>query len=378
MPGAQTTTACPSTSMPRRPARPVSCVYSPGVTSTCASPFHLTSRSRTTVRAGMLMPRASVSVAKTAFTRPRTKHSSTVSLNAGTRPAWWAASPASRPSRHSQKPRTCRSSSGSEPVRRSMISAISARSDSSVSRSPESRHWWTAASQPLRLKTKVIAGSRPALSSRSTTSYRDGGRYRGRSEESRRRSPPPPQVSIRRSCSRTKRTSSGSTTEAPRSRVDCPRGVSPCSARVRRGPQGEQVEDPAADQHVLPQRHRPDLADHDPRVAADGHQPLAELLGVADRRRQRDEGDPLREVDDHLLPHRAAEPVGEVVHLVHDHVAEPVDGRRLGVEHVAQHLGGHHDHGGVAVDGVVAGQQPDLLLAVALDQVVVLLVATAP
>ena len=121
MPGAQTTTACPSTSMPRRPARPVSWVYSPGVTSTCASPFHLTSRSSTTVRAGMLMPSARVSVANTALTRPRTKHSSTVSLNAGTRPAWWAASPASRPSRHSQKPRTCRSSSGSAPVRSSMI-----------------------------------------------------------------------------------------------------------------------------------------------------------------------------------------------------------------------------------------------------------------
>src|SRR3954452_203995 len=98
MPGAQTTTACPSTSVPRRPARPVSWVYSPGVTSTCASPFHLTSRSRTTVRAGMLMPRASVSVAKTALTSPRTKHSSTVSLKAGTRPAWWAARPASSPS----------------------------------------------------------------------------------------------------------------------------------------------------------------------------------------------------------------------------------------------------------------------------------------
>ena len=232
-PGAHTTTACPSTSIPRRPARPVSWVYSPGVTSTWASPFHFTSRSRTTLRAGMLMPSARVSVAKTAFTRPRTKHSSTVSLNAGTRPAWCAASPASRPSRHSQNPRTCRSSSGSEPVRRSMISAISARSASSVSRRPASRHWWTAASQPLRLKTKVIAGSRPALSSRVMMSDRAGARYRGRWEVSPRREPlpgpPPCQESIRRSCSRTKRTSSGSTTEAPRSRVDMLLGVSPCS-----------------------------------------------------------------------------------------------------------------------------------------------------
>src|SRR3954470_8480721 len=50
--------------MPRRPARPVSWVYSPGVTSTCASPFHLTSFSSTTVRAGMLMPSARVSGAE--------------------------------------------------------------------------------------------------------------------------------------------------------------------------------------------------------------------------------------------------------------------------------------------------------------------------
>ena len=56
--------------MPRRPARPVSCVYSPGVSGTCCSPLNFTSRSSTTVRAGMLMPSASVSVANTALTRP--------------------------------------------------------------------------------------------------------------------------------------------------------------------------------------------------------------------------------------------------------------------------------------------------------------------
>ena len=88
--------------MPRRPARPVSWVYSPGVSSTWASPLYFTSFSSTTVRAGMLMPSASVSVANTARTRPRTNSSSTVSLNAGSMPAWWAATPRSRPSRHSQ------------------------------------------------------------------------------------------------------------------------------------------------------------------------------------------------------------------------------------------------------------------------------------
>src|SRR5437763_311593 len=50
--------------MPRRPARPVSWVYSPGVRSTWASPLYLTSRSSTTVRAGLLIPRARAAAAE--------------------------------------------------------------------------------------------------------------------------------------------------------------------------------------------------------------------------------------------------------------------------------------------------------------------------
>ncbi len=41
----------------------------------------------TTVFAGMLIPSDSVSVAKTTFTRPSSKSSSTVSLNTGSMPA---------------------------------------------------------------------------------------------------------------------------------------------------------------------------------------------------------------------------------------------------------------------------------------------------
>ena len=88
--------------MPRRPARPVSWVYSPGVMSAWVSPLNLTSRSSTTERAGMLMPSASVSVAKTALTSPRANSSSTASLNVGISPAWCAATPRCRPSTHSQ------------------------------------------------------------------------------------------------------------------------------------------------------------------------------------------------------------------------------------------------------------------------------------
>jgi hypothetical protein len=52
---------------------------------------------------------------------------------------------------------------------------ISARSSALVSRSPAARHCCTAASQPARLKMKLIAGSRSARSSRSITSARGGG-----------------------------------------------------------------------------------------------------------------------------------------------------------------------------------------------------------
>ena len=57
-------------------------------------------------------------------------------------------------------------------------------------------------------------------------------------------------------------------------------------------------------------------------------QPVAELLGVGHGGGQGDQLHVVGEVDDDLFPHRAAEPVGQVVDLVHDHVAEPVQGRR--------------------------------------------------
>ncbi len=136
----------------------------------------------------------------------------------------------------------------------------------------------------------------------------------------------------------------------------------------------EQVVEAAAGQHVLPQRHRPVLVDDDLGAAADLGEPVAELLGVGDRGRQRDHPNGLGEVDDHLFPDRAAGPVGQVVHLVEDDVAEVPERGRAGVEHVPQHLGGHHHDRGAAVDGVVAGEQAHRVAVVALDEVVVLLV----
>jgi hypothetical protein len=125
---------------------------------------------------------------------------------------------------------------------------------------------------------------------------------------------------------------------------------------------------------VLVQRHRTALLDDRDRVAAHLGEPFAELLGVGHRRRQRHDRHALGEVDDHLLPHRTAEAVGQIVHLVHHHVAEAGEAPRAGVEHVAQHLGRHHHDRGVAVDGVVSGEQADPAGAVAAGEVGVLLV----
>ena len=66
-------------------------------------------------------------------------------------------------------------------------------------------------------------------------------------------------------------------------------GVEPRDAAVDprpRGGVGEQVEHPLPHLHVLPEWDRPVLGDDDLVVAADLIEPLAELLGVAHRRRQ--------------------------------------------------------------------------------------------
>lgn len=136
----------------------------------------------------------------------------------------------------------------------------------------------------------------------------------------------------------------------------------------------EEVVHPAAGQHVLPERHGAVLGDDHLGVPADGVQPVAELLRVGHGRRERHQGHGVREVNDHFLPDRTPEAVGEVVDLVHHHEAEPPQRLRARVQHVPQYFGGHDDHRGIGVDTVVAGQQADLLRSVALDQIGELLV----
>ncbi len=136
----------------------------------------------------------------------------------------------------------------------------------------------------------------------------------------------------------------------------------------------EQRQEIAAHEHVLLQRHRAGLRDDHRGVAADGVEPVAELLRVRDRGAQRDDLHLARQVDDDLLPHGAAEAIGEVVHLVHHHVAEVRQRLRVRVQHVAQHLGGHHDDACIAVDVGVAGEEPHLVGAVDFDELPELLV----
>ena len=62
-------------------------------------------------------------------------------------------------------------------------------------------------------------------------------------------------------------------------------------------------------------------------------------------------------MNDDFFPHCAAEAVGQVVDLVHDHIAEVLQQSTSGIEHVAEHLGRHDDHPGAGVNTRIAGEQ---------------------
>ena len=80
----------------------------------------------------------------------------------------------------------------------------------------------------------------------------------------------------------------------------------------------------AAHHYVLGQGDGTVLGDDHGRGAAHLAQPVAELLGVGHGGGQGDHLDGGVQVDNDLLPHGAAEAVGQVVDLVHDHEAEPL------------------------------------------------------
>ena len=103
-------------------------------------------------------------------------------------------------------------------------------------------------------------------------------------------------------------------------------------------------------------------------------QPAPELVGVVHGGRQADEADLGRGQDEDLLPHAAAVRVLDEVDLVEDDGVQALEQVGAGQEHVAQDLGRHDDDRRPRAHGRVAGQQPDVVLAVGGDQLAVLLV----
>ena len=100
----------------------------------------------------------------------------------------------------------------------------------------------------------------------------------------------------------------------------------------------------------------------------------AELVGVVHGGGQADEVDLGRREDQHLLPDTAAVGVLNEVHLIEDDRVQARKEIRARQEHVAQHLGGHHHHGGVGAHRGVTGEKADVFLAVGGDELAVLLV----
>ncbi len=124
----------------------------------------------------MLTPRARVSVAKTVARRFWMKQSSTISRNAGTIPAWWAAIPRRNESMKSAYSSARRSSSEKSRSRASAMRSISRRCSGVVKSNPSRRHWRTASSQAAREKMNTMTGNRSSRSSACRSSLRRGAR----------------------------------------------------------------------------------------------------------------------------------------------------------------------------------------------------------
>ena len=270
--------------MPRRPARPVSCVYSPGVRNSWCSPVNFESFSMTTERAGMLMPSDSVSVANTTLTSPAAKRLRPLPSSAGPaprgarrcRPRVPRATGRSR-GRRGRRRRAPRA--GPPTISRMRVALRCRREPEAGGEALPSTAWSHAA----RLKMKSIAGSIPRSSSRSTTSMRHGV-YSRRRPRARPRPLRP----------------SGLAVEPRR-----PRGSGAPSTNV--GKQVQSLGGAVADQVQVRELDRPALLDDRgrsrPRTVCIQSATSSAFDTVAERHTN---VDGLREVDDHLFPHRPA------------------------------------------------------------------------
>ncbi len=102
--------------------------------------------------------------------------------------------------------------------------------------------------------------------------------------------------------------------------------------------------------------------------------PLRDFLEVADGRGEADELDVRRRLDDDLLPDGAAREVIDVVDFVEDDVADLLQPLRVLINKVAQDLRRHNDNWSAGVDGVLAGDEADVTLAMEPHVVAVFLV----
>ena len=66
------------------------------------------------------------------------------------------------------------------------------------------------------------------------------------------------------------------------------------------------------------------FVDDDGDLAPYGLNPVAELFGITDRRRQAHHPHRRIESENDLLPDRAAKTIGEEVNLIHHHMREPL------------------------------------------------------
>ena len=127
--------------------------------------------------------------------------------------------------------------------------------------------------------------------------------------------------------------------------------------------------------HMLFKGHRTMLGHDKPGGATHRGNPRGEILDIRYRRRQSDDANGLRQMDDDFLPHRSTESVGKIMDFVKNDVLKRKQGVGMLVQHIPQHFRGHHDNIRLGVDGRVPREQPDMLGAIDCGQIMVLLVA---
>ena len=108
------------------------------------------------------------------------------------------------------------------------------------------------------------------------------------------------------------------------------------------------------------QSHRTCGFDNGSSVAANRGQPCGNFACIRNRGRKADEGDFHRQMDDHFFPDRATVFVLKEVHLVENDVGKVIKCCRGGVDHVAQHLGGHDEDRRIGIDARVARQKANI------------------